>query len=76
MSTEVANSSPHEGSLMPLTLQQIAEAFERWEQGFRTQPEKFLTPAECAAMNVNQLSADRAVYFCEMLKPVSNAELK
>lgn len=56
------NSQP-----MTVTLEQMAQAFEAWENGFRADPTKFLTAEECAAANVSTLSADRAAYFRELL---------
>jgi hypothetical protein len=52
---------------MSVTLEQIAQAFTAWENGFRAEPSKYLTAEECAAANVSTLSADRAAYFRELL---------
>lgn len=52
---------------MTVRLEQMAQAFEAWENGFRAEPSKYLTPEECAAANVSTLSADRAAYFRELL---------
>ena len=52
---------------MTVTLEQMAQAFEAWENGFRAEPSKYLTAEECAASNVSTLSADRAAYFRELL---------
>lgn len=52
---------------MPVTLEQMARAFEAWENGFRADPSKYMTAEECAAANVSALSADRAAYFRELL---------
>jgi hypothetical protein len=52
---------------MSVTLEQMAQAFEAWENGFRAAPERFLTTEECAALNVSTLSADRASYFRGLL---------
>lgn len=52
---------------MTVTLEQMAQAFEAWEHGFRAEPLKYLTAEECAAANVSTLSADRAAYFRELL---------
>lgn len=54
-----------------VTVEQMAKAFEAWENGFRAEPTKYLTADECAAAEVSQLSADRAVYFRELLGAVS-----
>ena len=45
---------------MSATLEQLAQAFEAWENGFRAEPSKYLTAEGCAAANVSSLSADRA----------------
>ena len=55
---------------MTVTLEQMAKAFEAWENGFRADPSKFLTAEECAALDVSPLSADRASYFRELLAAV------
>jgi hypothetical protein len=52
---------------MTVTLEQMAQAFEAWENGFRAEPSKYMTAEECAAANVSTLSADRAAYFRELL---------
>jgi len=61
MTTET-NSLP-----MTVTLEQLAQAFEAWENGYRAEPSKFLTAEECATAEVSTLSADRAAYFHELL---------
>lgn len=61
MSTDT-NNQP-----MTVTLTQMAQAFEAWENGFRADPSKYLTVEECAAANVSTLSADRAAYFSALL---------
>jgi hypothetical protein len=53
---------------MNVTLEQMARAFEAWENGFRAEPAKYMTAEECAAANVSKLSADRATYFRELLE--------
>ena len=62
MTTEANTGTP-----ITVTMEQMAQAFEAWENGFRAAPEKFLTAAECAALNVSEVSADRAAYFRELL---------
>ncbi len=52
---------------LTVTLEQMAQAFEAWENGFRAEPSNYLTAEECAAANVSALSADRAAYFRELL---------
>lgn len=63
MSTETTTASP-----VTVTMEQMAQAFEAWENGFRAEPSKYLTAQECAAANVSTLSADRAAYFHELLR--------
>lgn len=53
-----------------VSIEQLAKAFELWENGFRADPSKFLTPEETAAAEVSKLSADRAAYFNELLAQV------
>lgn len=53
-----------------VSIEQLAKAFELWENGFRADPSKFLTPEETAAAEVSQLSADRAAYLSELLSQV------
>jgi hypothetical protein len=71
MTQKQPNPPPTEQSLAPnsmtVTLEQMAQAFEAWENGFRAEPSKYLTAEECAAANVSALSADRAAYFRELL---------
>lgn len=50
-----------------VTTEQLAKAFEAWENGFRAEPSKFLTAEECAAAEVSALSADRAAYLMALL---------
>jgi len=52
------------------TLQHLAKAFQLWEEGFRAQPEQFLTYEECATGNIDELSAGRAEYFLELLTQI------
>ena len=49
------------------TTGQLAQAFEAWENGFRSDPSNFMTQEECAAANVSTISADRAAYLMELL---------
>lgn len=48
-------------------LERFAKAFQKWEEGFRAEPDKFLTPEESLALEVSELSADRAAYFIKLL---------
>lgn len=50
-----------------VSIEQMAKAFEAWENGYRADPQKFMTADEVAAAEVSQLSADRAAYFRELL---------
>lgn len=60
-------STSNDSQPMTVTLEQMAQAFEAWENGYRADPTNFLTAEECAASNVSTLSADRAAYFRELL---------
>ena len=53
-----------------LTLTQMAQAFEAWENGFRAAPSEYMTAEECAAAQVSELSAQRAAFFAELLAAV------
>jgi hypothetical protein len=57
-------SKPHG---IRVSIEQMAKAFEAWENGYRADPQKFMTADEVAAGEVSQLSADRAAYFHELL---------
>ncbi len=50
-----------------VTLEQMAKAFEAWENGCRATPSQYLTADECAAADVSTLSANRAAYYRELL---------
>jgi hypothetical protein len=50
-----------------VNIEQMAKAFEAWENGYRAEPQNFMTADEMAAAEVSQLSADRATYFHELL---------
>lgn len=50
------------------TLEDMAKAFEAWENGYRAEPAKYLTPEETAAAGVSDLSASRAAYFMGLLQ--------
>lgn len=52
-------------------IQKFAKAFELWENGYRAEPWKFLTEAETAEMNVSTVSIERAEYFNQLLKEIS-----
>lgn len=72
MAQKQPNPAPTEQRTAPnamtVTLEQMAQAFESREKGFRAEPSKYLTAEECAAANVSTLSADRAAYFRELLE--------
>lgn len=48
----------------------LTAAFEKWENEFRDAPDGFLTPEECAAMEVASVSRSRAIYFAALLRTV------
>lgn len=50
-----------------VNITQMAKAFEAWENGYRANPSAFMTPEECSASGVSELSADRAAYFRELI---------
>lgn len=58
------------GSHQPIqaSIENMAKAFEAWENNLRADPGKFMTAEEVAAAGVSQLSADRAAYFCSLLE--------
>lgn len=51
-----------------VTREQVEQAFEAWERGYRIAPEKYRTPDECKCLGVSQVSAERADYFIELLR--------
>lgn len=51
-----------------LTLAEVRAAFEIWEKDFRAQPEGFYTPDEVAAMEIGELSDQRAIHFLALLR--------
>lgn len=55
-------------ALQDLTKQQMEQAFDAWEKGFRIDPEKYRTEDEVRFLSVSQVSAERADYFFELLK--------
>jgi hypothetical protein len=63
MQTDITTTTQPE----TFTLEQMAKAFEAWENGYRAEPSKYLSAEECAAASVSTLSADRAAYFHELL---------
>lgn len=54
-------------SFVYASVSEMASAFEAWENGLRGNPSAYMTPDECAAASVSQLSADRAAHFCALL---------
>ena len=46
-----------------LTDKQITQAFEDWENDFRANPDGFMTPEECAAMETATLAERCAIAF-------------
>lgn len=57
--------TPH---INALTRDQMEQAFEAWERGFRIEPEKYRTQDEVRCLSVSQVSAERADYFWELLR--------
>jgi len=43
-------------------------AFEKWENDFRINPSLYVTSEEVKAMNVSEVSKDRASYFMALLE--------
>lgn len=58
---------------MRISIEQMAKAFQAWENGYRAEPQKFMTADEMAGAEVSQLSADRAAYFHELLSTAAGA---
>ena len=54
------------------TLQDFAIAFEKWESDYRVNPSKYLSDEETAALDVSDVSSERAAYFMELL--ITNKE--
>lgn len=54
-----------------VTIQQLAKAFQAWNHGVRTTPEKFLTADECALMGIDEMSGSQADYFFQLLKDIA-----
>lgn len=50
-----------------VTRESLIQAFEAWENGYRTRPTEFRTAEECDAMGVQQVSVERADYFFALL---------
>lgn len=57
---------------MNVDLQELITAFQKWEDGFRTNPEEFFTHEEAAEMQVSELSIKRGEYFMQLLKEGKN----
>lgn len=55
-------------ALNQVTKEQMQEAFEQWEQGFRISPENYRTEEETRGLSVSQVSAERADYFFELVR--------
>ena len=49
------------------TLQDFVIAFDKWENDYRVNPQQYLSPEECAKMQVSELSVKCAEYFMELL---------
>ena len=52
-----------------------AKAFQLWGEGFRAEPDKFITEQETAAADVSLVSLERADYFVELLAEVDRGAL-
>lgn len=52
----------------------FVEAFKRWEEGYRANPEKYLTEEEMRNMDVNDISTDRAIYFTALIREIEQEE--
>ena len=57
---------------MKVDLKDLIIAFQKWEDGFRTNPEEFSTHEEAAEMQVSELSIKRGEYFMQLLKEGKN----
>ncbi len=64
MSTDTTTPAAVHGEI---TRDRLARAFERWEQGWRATPSAFRSEAECLALGVSEVSAERADYFFALL---------
>jgi hypothetical protein len=54
--------------LSTVTRDQMEQAFEAWENGFRINPAAYRTEDETRQLPVSAVSAERADYFFELLK--------
>lgn len=53
---------------MNYSLRDFVVAFEKWENDFRVNPSLYYTSEEVQAMNVSEVSKDRASYFLALLE--------
>lgn len=51
--------------------EQITKAFELWETRYRNEPADFLTAEESTAMEVSDVSEQRAIYLIALLREVA-----
>lgn len=52
---------------LTVTLEQMAVAFEKWENDYRANPTTYMTTEQMAETGVSDLSADRAAHFYALL---------
>ena len=57
---------------MKVDLKELITAFQKWEDGFRTNPEEFFSHEEAAEMQVSELSVKCGEYFMQLLKEGKN----
>lgn len=46
----------------------FTKAFEDWETAYRANPTGFYTPEECLAMEVAEVSEQRAIHFLALIR--------
>lgn len=51
-----------------VNLENIFNAFKKWEEGYRVNPEAYLSHEECQNLPADDVSSSRAIYFMELLK--------
>ena len=54
-----------------VTREEVKQVFEKWEADFRESPDGFLNAEETAAMEVADLSEQRAIHFMALLRSLS-----
>lgn len=68
--TAPASTATHRDPLSEPTPHQFTAAFVLWETRWRDDPAEFLTVEECAAYEIADISTQRAIYFCALLREV------